>query len=185
MPDSSSSPAAYAFAGGMKRTLPVAIAAVLMLGGCAATSATAEASGSSRSIVAADPVLNLTPGGSFADQPDLAGGPMTIDQAVADAISRSETEDPQTEVEVISYQEFNDTTMNGSASQLAPESSVIVVHVLAPFPAAALPGGAPLPDEELSGEEPDVEPRADWPTYVVAFDPRTGLALSVSPGGAL
>ena len=177
MPDSSSSPAAHAFAGGMKRTLPVAIAAVLMLGGCAATSATAEASGSSRSIVAADPVFNLTPGGSFADQPDLAGGPMTIDQAVADAISRSETEAPQTEVEVISYQEFNDTTMNGSASQLAPESSVIVVHVLAPFPAAALPGGAPLPDE--------VEPRADWPTYVVAFDPRTGLALSLSPGGDL
>lgn len=153
------------------------LSAAVLLSGCAETSAIADSSNASQ--LADEPSLDLTRGGTFADQPDLAGGPMTVDQAVSEAILRGRpiddksTEVPKTEVEVLTYQDFNDKYLNGSVGQLAPESSVIVVHVLTPFPLEALPS------------QPGFERKTGWPSYVVAFDPRTALALAVLPGGEL
>lgn len=149
----------------------------MLLTGCVATSAIADSSNTSQ--LAEEPSLDLTRGGAFADQPDLAGGPMTVDQAVTEAILRGRplgdqsTDVPKTEVEVLTYQEFNDKYLNGSAGQLAPESPVIVVRVLKPFPQEALPS------------QPGFERKTGWPSYIVAFDPRTALALAVLPGDEL
>lgn len=118
--------------------------------------------------------LVLEVGGSFGDQPSLTDGPMTRRQAASEAIDRGQTDgaapEAETSIHVTSYAEYSEALDGVVGRQLPPLASVYVVHVEAAFPAEALPRPA--------GVEPPVE---GWPSYVVAFDPRTGLA-SLTPG---
>lgn len=120
--------------------------------------------------------LVLEVGGSFGDSPSMPGGPMTQKQAREEAVLRgqaitSKTDVvPLTEIELLPYSEYVRTLEGTVAAQLPANNTVYLVHVLSPFPAEALP-------RPYGAKEPE-----SWPSYYVAFDPRTGLALSVTPG---
>jgi hypothetical protein len=154
----------------------------LLVGACGQVAQTSDATETSYADQATSPnadiveELVLEVGGSFADQPSAPGGYMTPEQAIQEAILRGAVpgqdamSTPRTELRVVTYEEYRETIIGTVESQLPPENSVYLVHVMAPFPGEALPRPAGF-------SQP-----ADWRSYYVAYDPRTALALSVTPG---